>query len=116
MLPHETLEAYWVAVDYVGLIDHVRPRIRRASRRDGDQLDGSGGSLLYNLIEAAAEIKPLEKAKFYRYARREVNEAFGVLFRAHRNGLITDEEFAAARHYADRLSAMLWGLIERWSK
>ena len=105
-----------MADDFVALIDYVLPRIRAASERDADQLDGSGGSLLYNIIEASADKSPGDKARFFRYARREANEAFGVLFRSHRNGRITETEFIAARHYTDRISRMLFGLIKKWEK
>ena len=114
MLPHETLEAYWLAEEYVAFIDYLLPRIRRASRHDADQLDRSGGSLTFNLIEAAADTSPGDKARFFRYSRREINESYGVLWRHHRKKTITDAELRIARYYTDHLSAMLWRLIKKW--
>ena len=114
MLPHERLESYWLAEEYVAFIDYLLPRIKRASRRDADQLDRSGGSLVFNLIEAAAEHSPGDKARFFRYCRREISESYGVCWRHHRRRRLSDAEIRTAKHYADRLSAMLWGLIKKW--
>jgi hypothetical protein len=55
MLPHERLEAYWLAEEYVAFIDYLLPRIKTGSRHDADQLDRSGGSLVLNFIEAASD-------------------------------------------------------------
>jgi len=114
MLPAERLEVYWLAEEYVAFLDHVLPRVRVLLRNDADQLDRSGGSLVFNLIEAAAEKSPGDKARFLRYSRREVSESYGVLWRQHRKGRITVVELRIANYYADRLSAMLWGLIRKW--
>lgn len=114
MLPHEKLEAFWFADEYVAFIDYIMPRIKATSKRDADQLDREGGSIVLNLIEAAAELSPADKARFLRYSRRETNESFGVFWRHHRTRRITDDELRIARYYIDRLSAMLWGLIKRW--
>jgi four helix bundle protein len=116
MLPHESLEVYWLAEEYVAFIQHVHARIRRASKNDADQLDRQGGSMLYNIIEASADTSPGDKARFYRYARREVNESFGVFRKARLNNAITETELRIAHYYADRLSAALWGLIKRWER
>ena len=115
MLPHERLEAYWLAEEYVAFIDNLLPRVRRVSRHDADQLDRSGGSLVFNLMEAAADKSPRDKSRFFRYSRREVSESYGVLWRQHRKKHISDPEMRIARYYADRLSAMLWGLIKKWA-
>ena len=114
MLPHEGLEAYWLAEEYVAFIDRLLPRVKRAERHDADQLDRSGGSLVFNLIEAAADKSPGDKGRFFRYSRREISESYGVLWRLHRKQRITDAEMRIAKYYADRLSAMLWGLIKEW--
>jgi four helix bundle protein len=116
MLPHERLEAYWLAEEYVAFIDYLLPRVSMVSRRDGDQLDRSGGSLVFNFIEAAADKSPGDKVRCFRYSRREISESYGVLWRHHRKQRITDVEMRIAQYYADRLSAMLWGLIKRWSR
>jgi four helix bundle protein len=114
MLPHERLEAYWIAEEYVAFIDHIMPRIKATSRRDADQLDREGGSIVLNLIEAAADVSPADKVRFFRYSRREVNESFGVFWRHHRKNKISDADLRTARYYADRLSSVIWGLMKRW--
>ena len=114
MLPHERLEAYWLAEEYVAFIDHLLPRIRKASRHDADQLDRSGGSLVFNLIEAAADTSRGDKVRFFRYSRREVSESYGVLWRQHRQKCITESEMRTARYYTDHLSAIIWQLIKKW--
>ena len=114
MLPHERLEAYWLAEEYVAFIDDLLPRVKTVSRHDADQLDRSGGSLVFNLIEAAADKSPGDKVRFFRYSRREISESYGVLWRHHRKNRITDAELRITRYYADRLSAMLWGLMKKW--
>jgi four helix bundle protein len=114
MLPHEKLAAFWFAAEYVAFIDWLMPRIVAASKRDADQLDRNGGSILFNFIEAAAELSPGDKARFFRYARREVSESYGVFYRHHRKSNLTAAEHRIAKYYADRLSGMIWGLIKRW--
>jgi len=114
MLPHEKLEAYWLAEEYVAFIDYLLPRIKKSSRNDADQVDRSGGSLVFNFIEAAAETSPGDKVRFFRYSRREISESYGILWRQNRKKCISDTELHIARSYADRLSAMIWGLIKRW--
>ena len=116
MLPHEKLEVFWLAEEYVAFIDHILPRIKATSKRDADQLDREAGSIILNLMEGAAELAPLEKARYFRYSRREVSESFGVFWRHHRKHRITDAELRIARYYADRISAMIWGLIRKWSE
>ena len=114
MLPHEKLEAFWLAEEYVAFIDYMLPRIRLASKRDADQLDREGGSIILNLIEAAAELSPADKVRFFRYSRREVSESYGVFWRHHRKRRVSDADLRVAAYYTDRLSGMIWGLIKRW--
>jgi four helix bundle protein len=115
MLPHERLQVFWIADEYVSWLDRdILPRIGAVSKRDFGQIDGSAGSLIYNIIEAAADKPPLDKARFFRYARREVNESFGVIWRNYRRGIITEEELQKARDYVDQISRILWTLIKTW--
>lgn len=114
MLPHEKLEVYWLAEEYVAFIDYILPRIKAASKPDANQLDREGGSIVLNLIEFAAETSPKDKTRFLRYSRREVNESFGVFWRHHRKRTLTETELRIARYYTDRLSGMMWGLMKRW--
>jgi four helix bundle protein len=113
MLPHERLEAFWFADEYVAFIDYLLPRIRTASQSDADQVDRCGGSILFNFIEASADKSPGDKARFFRYSRREVSESYGVLWRQHRKKCLGEAEIRIARYYADRLSGMIWGLIKK---
>jgi four helix bundle protein len=116
MLPHERLDVFWLADEYVAFIDYILPRIKSFSKADGNQLDREAGSLILNLIEAAAETSPGDKVRYFRYSRREVNESFGVFWRHHRKQHITDAELAVSRYYTDRLSGMIWGLMKKWEK
>jgi hypothetical protein len=116
MLPHEKLEAYWFADEYVAFIDYILPRIRAVSKPDADQLDRQGGSILYTLIEGSADLSPADKVRYFRYSRREVHESFGVFWRHWRKGTITDAELRIARYYTERLSVIIWGLMKRWSQ
>ena len=114
MLPHERLEAFWLADEYVAFLDCLLPRIKPVSKRDFDQLDREAGSIVLNLIEGAADHLPAEKARYFRYSRREVNESFGVLWRQHRKGTLTAAELRIGKYYFDRLSGVIWGLIKSW--
>jgi four helix bundle protein len=116
MLPHEKLEAFWLADEYVAFLDDLLPRIRAVSSRDGDQLDRCAGSVILNLIEAAADHSPGDKARFFRYSRREVNESYGVLWRHHRKKNISDAELRIGKYYVDRTSGMIWKLIKAWER
>lgn len=116
MLPHEKLDAYWFLEEYAAFIDYILPRIKRVSMADFEQLDRQRGSMLYNTIEACADISPGDKARYFRYSRREVQESFGVFWEHHRKGTITETELRIARYYVERSSAMLWFLMRRWAK
>ena len=114
MLPHENLEVFWLAEEYVSYLDHLLPRIKALSTRDSNQLDRSAGSIILNMIEGAADHSPGDKARFFRYSRREVNESYGVLWRHQRKDNISEVELRIAKYYVDRASAMIWGLIKHW--
>ena len=113
MLPHERLDAYRLAEEYVAFIDCLLPRVYMVSRCDADQLDRSGGSPVFNFIEAAADKSPGDKVRPFRYSGRDIRESYGVLWRHQGKKRITDVEMRIAKYYADRLSAMLWGLIKK---
>ena len=116
MLPHEALEVYWLADEYAAFCEHLLPRVMQVSRHDGDQLDRASGAIPTQITEAGSELSNGDKAKYFRYARREALETLAILRRQCRRGGITASELRIAEHYVDRLSAMLYKLIKRGSR
>ncbi len=112
MLPYEKLEVYWLADEYVAFIDYILPGIQRSAPSDGRQLDRCAGSIPYNITEGCADRPPKERARFFSYARRSTSEAHAIITRVRRRGCITEPQLRISYSYADRVSAMLYNLIQ----
>jgi four helix bundle protein len=112
MLPYERLEVFWVAEEYVAFIDSLMPRVRLREPNDADQLDRASGSIPNNISEGCADRPRRERMRFFGYSRRSVSECHTIMRRLHRRGVITETELRISYFYCDRLSGMLYKLIQ----
>ena len=79
-----------------------------------DQLRRCSSSVLLNLAEGLGRITPGEKRRAFAVARGEAIETRAALRLAQIDGLVSDEDRARCDILADRASAMLWKLIQRY--
>ena len=112
MLPFERLEVYWLAEEYVGFIDFVLRRLSARWATDSDQLRRAAGSITYNIAEGVADRPRGDRVRLLTYARRSASETISVLRRLARSDVVSADEVRIAYSYADRISAMLWRLIQ----
>ena len=76
--------------------------------------EGCNG-LCSNIAEAAQETQPAEKARIYRIARREAGEVNSCNADVYARGYMSPVEYTAVSTKSNRISAMLWGLIKRFT-
>lgn len=111
--PHSKLVAWQVAID---LAKALRPLIAKLKRRDAvlaDQLTRAGRSVPLNLAEGAARWTDRDKAHRFTIARGEAAEVAGALEVAVALGALEEAETKAAMELADRVCALLTGMIRR---
>ncbi len=76
---HERLEAYRVAVEFLGDVARLLCGLPRGESAIADQLRRAGDSVLLNLCEGAGRPRGREKAHFYEIARGSGTECAGIL-------------------------------------
>jgi len=110
---HEKLRVYHEAVEFSDMVDRVvakygpnRPLMKNLKR--------SSESVLYNIAEAAAEYRPLEKGRIYRIALREAEESAAALAKEWRR--TTDPLIAEAIAMDRGICAMLVGLARKMDR
>jgi len=111
--PHQRLDAWHVAQDLsVGavLLTESCPRGFADLR---DQLRRAALSTVRNIAEGASRISPADKRARFVVARGECAECDATLETAARLELFPAEEILRIRVLADRVSAMLTGLVRR---
>ncbi len=79
-----------------------------------DQLRRSAQSVIMNVAEGLGRWTPGEKRAAYSVARGEVLEARAALDVARVCEWIDEDEHAKCECTADRISAMLWKMIQRF--
>jgi len=106
-LPHHKLIAYSVARDF--LVAVIAARIRDAKLRDEATRAAKGACL--NCAEGAGRVTRADKARAFTIARGEAVEAAAAVEIAALCGDASPESALAVAHLADRLVALLTGLI-----
>jgi len=107
LLPHHKLIAYDVAKQLLVAVRDAR--IRDAKLRD--EALRSAKSACLNVAEGAGRATRADKARAYTIARAEVGEAAAAVEIAALSGDTTDEASEEVARIADRLIALLTGLI-----
>jgi len=106
-LPHHRLIAYQVAVEYFLAIKAAQ--IRDAKLRD-EALRAAKSAVL-NIAEGAGRFTHADKKRAFTIARGEGLEAFAALETAALTGDADDADVRRALPLADRLYALLTGLL-----
>ncbi len=113
---YERLDVYRVARELSESVRRCAARLPAADRDLSSQWRRSATSVSSNIAEAAQETRPAEKARIYRIARREVGEVSSCTADARAAGCISEEEFVELTTLADRVSAMLYKLVQRFGR
>jgi four helix bundle protein len=112
---HYKLKAYQVARDLADLVMHITPQIPRGHHKMVDQIVRAATGAEALIAEGANRFTPKQKRQRFVEARGEAGEVAAHLERLHRYKFITEEQLMTGLHLADRLCALLTGLIKRHS-
>ncbi len=110
---HERLQAYSVALEFLGDVAGLLSGLPRGESAIADQLRRAGDSVLLNLCEGAGRPRGREKAYFYEIARGSGTECAGILDVLRVRRLAEPAAVAAARARLHRLVCMLTALARR---
>ena|SRR5438105_10619822 len=105
-LPHHSLVAYEVAIEFLALV--AGTKILDSRLRD-QALRAAQGCCL-NIAEAAARISPADRARVFAIARGEASEAAAAIEIAAISGECSSDAAEAGNALAHRLIRLLTGL------
>lgn len=109
------LETYRVATEMADLVEPLARRFGRGHRHLADQLRRAADATVGLVGEGANRYTAKQKRQRYIEARGEAGEVACHIERAYRYRLVTATEAEAVLGRADRVCAMLTGLIKRHS-
>ena len=112
---HYKLDAYRVSTELADFVMQITPRIPRGHHRIADQIARAATGVEALIAEGANRFTPKQKRQRFVEARGEAGEVAAHLERLHRYRFITDEQLTRGLTLADRICAMLTGLIKRHS-
>jgi len=107
---HERLDAYHVALELYRGVETLARGFPRGFAGLKDQLRRAAAATVLNIAEGANRIHPRDKAARFIVAKGEVGECAAALAMAVVAGLRPRDDL---RRLADRVAAMLTGLIRR---
>jgi len=108
-LPHHNLVAYQVALELIVAVKAAN--VKDAHCRD--QAKRASGRAAMNTAEAAGRVSPADRARVFGIARGEASEAAAAVEIAALQGDASEEAAEQCIAIADRLVALLTGLIRR---
>jgi four helix bundle protein len=113
-LAHEQLDVYHVARQLQRTVKHALDRVPagKGHAKSVDDVRRAAKSVAHNITEGGDEFRPLEKAKFYRYARRSATEVAGGLDALVDWDALVDRDTWASKWLVHRVAAMLTGMIK----
>ncbi len=112
---HYKLDAYRVARELADMVMEITPRVPRGHANMVDQLVRAATGVEALIAEGANRFTPKQKRQRFVEARGEAGEVAAHLERMARYGFVTESELMAALGLADRVCAMLTGLIRKHS-
>jgi four helix bundle protein len=110
---HQRLDAYRVALDLFAGVEIVAGSFPRGFADLKDQVRRAAAATVRNIAEGANRIHPNDKAARFAVARGEAGECEAALEMAGVAGLVGASQELRLRTLADRVAAMLMGLIRR---
>ncbi|MDB4965705.1 MAG: hypothetical protein JWN44_1394 [Myxococcales bacterium] len=114
--PHDRLDAYAAAADFVVAADKIALSLPPGRGYIVNQLRRASSSIQSNLAEGAGEFSAPDKARFYRFALRSATECAAHLDQCRNLELCDARVVEAAKELLDRVIAMTTGLVKRWSR
>ena len=110
---HQRLDAYRVAVELFAGVERLAADFPRGYAEHKDQLRRAAASVVRNIAEGANRVHPRDKAARFGVARGECGECEAALEMADVVGIGDGGRVRHLRGLADRVAAMLFGLIRR---
>jgi four helix bundle protein len=107
-----TMPVYQDSQQIARACDGIAAGLPRFRWRSGDQLCRSSLSIVLNTAEGCGEFQPVEKARFYRMARRSAFETAACLHFLHGVGALDDAHFKSLLLRLERVCAALTALIK----
>ena len=108
---HERLTAYHTAMELFCGVERLVSRFPRGHRDLKDQVRRSAAAVVRHIAEGANRAHPADKAARFLVAKGEVGECDACLAMAQALSLGPTREIAILRQDADRVAAMLTGLV-----
>lgn len=112
---HYKLDAYRVARELADLVIEVTSRVPEGHHKLVDQIVRAATGAEALIAEGANRYSPKQKRQRFVEARGEAGEVAAHLERLRRYRLISEQQLMQGLTLADRLCAMLTGLIKRHS-
>ena len=104
---HEQLNVYQSAVDFLAYSDELAGNLPKGRAYLAAQLRRASSSIVLNIAEGAGEFSKIEKARFYRIARRSATESAGILDCCTRLKLMDSTVYKLGRDLLLRIVSML---------
>ena len=113
--PHHQLEVYRLSLELAVLAKELCARVPRGYRGLADQLIRSAPGVVLLIAEGANRSSAAQKRQRFVEARGECGEAAATVELLSRMDLVPLADSVRFQEAADRVAAMLTGLIRRWS-
>ena len=113
--PHHRLFAYRASLDLAQVVNRLVARLPRRHHKLADHLTRSSEAMPLLIAEGANRVSAGHKHLRFSEAKGECGEVAASLELADRLELLAGADLACAHDLADRVSAMLSGLIRKFS-
>jgi len=110
---HQRLDAYHVALELFRDVELLAAAFPRGHADLKDQLRRSSAATVRHIAEGANRVAPRDKAARFALARAECGECEATLEMAEVAGVVESGRVFSLRRRADRVAAMLVGLLRR---
>ena len=113
--PHHRLLAYRASLDLAQIANRLADRLPRRHHKLADHLIRSSAAMPLLIAEGANRASPGHRHLRFSEAKGECGEVAATLELAGRLGLLDGADLAEAYELADRVAAMLSGLIRKFA-
>ena len=109
---HRRFKVYESAGVFIKLAHELASALPPGNATLSDQLRRASISVCLNIAEGAGEFRPLEKARFYRIARRSATECAAILDILQCLDVVADRDLGPGEQILLEIVSMLTGLIK----
>jgi four helix bundle protein len=113
---HQRLDAFEAATELTVGVERLAAGLRRGHADLKDQVRRAASATMRNIAEGANRWAPRDKAARFVIARGECGECDAALELLARLGLAQPGDVRRLRQLADRIAAMLTGLVHRQAR